>query len=230
VKKSTAQKLLTFSEKEYDSYAQEFADTRPFFWRELGYLKKYIQANQSILDTGCGNGRLLDIIDKKDVQYTGVDSSKSLIEIAKRQRGHKGDFIHANALHLPFPDASFDTTFSIAVLHHIPSKQFRTRFIIEAYRTLKPKGTLIITVWNLWQWRFFVAHFLFFIKKIFCVSILDFKDMILAFGQLKKKRFVHAFTKKEIRSFLEKNGFRVTSITQIKRRSGYANYVVVAKK
>jgi len=86
VKKNTTQKLLALSEKEYDSYAQEFADTRPFFWRELGYLKKYIKTKHSVLDIGCGNGRLLDIIDKKNVQYTGVDSSESLIEIAKRQR------------------------------------------------------------------------------------------------------------------------------------------------
>jgi len=230
VKKNTAQQLLALSENKYNSHAQEFANTWPFFWRELGYLKKYIRTNQSILDIGCGNGRLLDIIHKKGVQYTGIDSSKSLIEIAQIQRGDKGKFIHANALHLPFSNTSFDRIFSIAVLHHIPSKQFRTRFITEAYRALKPRGTLILTVWNLWQWRFFTTHLLFLFKKILGMSNLDFGDTILKFGQLKKERFIHAFTKKEIYSLLEKNGFRITSITQIKRRSGYANYVIVAKK
>lgn len=230
MKKSTAQKLLKFSEKEYDTYAREFSDCRPFFWRELEPLKKYAKDEQNILDIGCGNGRLLNLIEGRNVSYTGVDSSKELIELAQRYRGHKGRFLHANALHLPFADATFDTTFAIAVLHHIPSKQFRTRFVIEAYRTLKPRGTLILTVWNIWQWRFFATHLKYIFKKIFGFSDLDFGDTILSFGQMKRKRYVHAFTKKKLHRLLEKNGFTVSSIREAKRKSGYANLIAIAKK
>ena len=124
----------------------------------------------------------------------------------------------------------FDTTFAIAVLHHIPSKKFRTRFVIETYRTLKPRGTLVLTVWNIWQWRFFFAHLKHISKKMLGLSDLDFGDTILSFGQMKRKRYVHAFTKKSLRRILEKNGFTVSSIKEAKRRSGYANLVAIAKK
>lgn len=230
MKKSTAQKLLKFSEKEYDTYAREFSDCRPFFWRELEPLRKYAREGQSILDVGCGNGRLLNLIEGKRVNYTGVDSSKTLIELAQRYRGHKGKFLHVNALHLPFPDTIFDTTFAIAVLHHVPSKEFRTRFMIEAYRTLKPRGTLVLTVWNIWQWRFFLVHLKHILKKLSGTSGLDFGDTILSFGQMKRQRYVHAFTKKSLRRLLEKNGFSVSSIEEAKRKSGYANLVAIAKK
>jgi SAM-dependent methyltransferase len=226
----TAKKLLAFSEKEYDTYAREFSDTRPFFWRELEFLKKYGRLEHTILDIGCGNGRLIDLFGNKNIRYTGVDSSKELIEIAKKHRGKQGKFIHANALSLPFKDNTFDTVFSIAVLHHVPSKNFRTRFVQEAYRVTKPRGTLILTVWNIWQWRFWKDHAVHILKKLIGLSDLDFGDTILTFGQQKKKRYVHAFTKRGLTTLLEKNGFTVSSIEEKRRQSGYANLVVIARK
>ena len=230
MKKETAQKLLKFSEKEYDTYAREFSDTRPFFWRELEFLKKYARMEHTILDIGCGNGRLLNLFENKNITYTGIDSSKELIEIAKKYRGDKGTFMHANALSLPFQDMTFDTVFSIAVLHHVPSKQFRKRFVSEAHRVLKPDGTLVLTVWNIWQWTFLKDHFIHFLKKVLGSSDLDLWDVIILFGQKKRRRYVHAFTKRSIRKLLEKNNFSISSIKEVKRRSGYANLVVVAKK
>ena len=230
MKKETAQKLLTFSEKEYDTYALEFSDSRPFFWRELGFLKKYARTEHAILDIGCGNGRILNLFGNKNIRYTGIDSSKELIEIAKKNRGNRGRFLHANALSLPFKDESFDTVFSIAVLHHIPSKKFRNTFMSETYRVLKPRGTFVFTTWNILQWRFFKVHAIHTLKKLIGRSDMDFGDTILSFGQLKRERYVHAFTKKSLRRLLEKNGFTISSIKEAKRKSGYANLVIVARK
>lgn len=230
MKKDTADRLLAFSEKEYDTYAQEFSDSRPFFWRELGFLQKHARMEQKILDIGCGNGRILDMFNNKNIQYTGVDSSKELIEIAKDQRGDRGVFVHANALTLPFEENTFDTVFSIAVLHHIPSKNYRNMFMSEAYRVLKPRGTFIFTTWNILQWRFFKTHAIHTLKKIIGKSDMDFGDTILTFGQLKRERYVHACTKRGLKKLLKKNGFVTQSIKEVKRKSGYANFVVIAKK
>ena len=59
---------------------------------------------------------------------------------------------------------------------------------------------------------------------------MDFGDTILLFGQQKKQRYVHAFTKRSIQKLLKKNNFSVSSIKEVKRRSGYANLVIIAKK
>ncbi len=230
MRKDTAKKLLKFSEEEYDTYAREFSDCRLFFWRELEHLNKFIKNGDNILDIGCGNGRLLNLFENKDIDYTGIDSSKELIEIAKKNYGKQRNFIHANALSLPFQDKTFDMVFSIAVLHHVPSKKFRACFVSEANRVLKPKGTLILTVWNIWQWRFLKTHIIHVIKKITGRSDLDLGDTIISFGQKKRQRYVHAFTRRSLRRLLEKNGFTVSSITEAKRRSGYANFVVIAQK
>ena len=230
MKESTAQKLLKFSEEEYDTYAQEFSDCRPFFWRELEHLNKFIRNGDKILDIGCGNGRLLNLFENKEIDYTGIDSSKELIEIAKKNYSNERNFIHGNALSLPFQNKTFDTVFSIAVLHHVPSKKFRTCFVTEANRVLKPKGTLVLTVWNIWQWRFLKTHILHTIKKLVGRSDLDLGDTIISFGQKKRQRYVHAFTKRSLCRLLEKNGFTVSSIKETQRRSGYANLVVIAQK
>lgn len=231
MEKETAKKLLELSEKEYDTYAKEFSDSRPFFWKELEFIEQYVREGSAVLDVGCGNGRLLDFLgSKKNINYTGIDSSQELINIAQKERGNKGIFIHANALSLPFGDNMFDTVLSIAVLHHIPSKKFRDTFIEEAYRVLKPGGTLILTTWNTWQWRFFKIHFAHILRKLTFRSQLDFGDTIFSFGKTKNQRFVHAFTKRDLKKLLTQHGFNVSSVKEVRRKSGYANLVMIATK
>ncbi len=230
MKKETAQKLLKLSEDEYDNFSSEFSNTRQFFWRELEFIKKYAKKGSKVLDIGCGNGRLLNLFKDSSINYTGIDSSKKLIEIAKKYRKGKEIFIHGNAVSLPFENETFDTVFSIAVLHHIPSKKFRKQFISEAHRVLKKDGTLVLTVWNTAQKRFLKKHVYHFIKKIFGFSDLDFGDLVLTFGKDKRKRYVHTFTKTGLKTLLKKGGFAITSIQEVKRKSGYANLVIIAEK
>ena len=230
MKKDTAKELLRLSKDEYDVYASEFSNTRKFFWRELEFLKDYVKNGDTVLDIGCGNGRLVDALDNADIKYTGVDFSRELIAIAQDERGDKGTFIHANALSLPFKDNSFDTVFSIAVLHHIPSKVNRLQFISEAHRVLQTGGTCVLTVWNTFQWRFVKTHIIYCFKKFFGGSGLDFGDIIIPFGKEKRKRYIHTITKRGIQKLFEENSFTDISIQEVKRKSGYANFVVVAKK
>jgi ubiquinone/menaquinone biosynthesis C-methylase UbiE len=230
VKNETAEKLLKLSKEEYDKYATEFSDTRKFFWRELEFLKEHVKGGDTLLDIGCGNGRLLDMFDDINIQYTGIDFSKELIAIAKENRGDKGKFMYANALSLPFEDNSFDVVFSIAVLHHIPSRKNRVRFVSEIYRVLKPKGVCVVTSWNTLQWKFAKQHAKHFFKKIFTFSKLDFGDIIIPFGKKKRKRYVHSLTKQGIKKLFKENNFKNISIKEIKRKSGYSNFVITGKK
>ena len=231
MKKDTADELLKLSREEYDTYASEFSCTRKFFWRELEFLKESVKKGDKVLDVGCGNGRLFDVFEDVGIDYTGVDSSRELIAIAKESRkSSRATFVHADALSLPFEDNSFDTVFSIAVLHHIPSLENRMQFASELQRVLKPGGTCILTVWNTLQWKFAKAHMVHLIKKITGQSNLDFGDIILTFGKDKRKRFVHSITQKATKKLFSKNGFTDVSVKEVKRKSGYANLVVVAKK
>ncbi len=230
MKKEISDKLLQLSEEEYNAYASEFSTTRTFFWRELEFLKEYVHDGGTVLDIGCGNGRLVDLFEGMPISYTGIDSSQKLITIAEKERGGKGTFIHTSALSLPFKDNSFDTVFSIAVLHHIPSLEYRMQFISEIGRVLKPGGTCVLTTWNILQWRFLKIHALHFFKKVFGLSPLDFGDVIIPFGKEKRKRFVHAMTRQGLRTLFVKNNLSPTTLKEVKRKSGFSNYLIVAKK
>jgi ubiquinone/menaquinone biosynthesis C-methylase UbiE len=237
MKKETADKLLKLSEDNYDAMAEEFSVSRPFFWRELGHFADYVKDGDKVLDVGCGNGRILDIFEDKTIDFTGIDSSGKLIEIAKQEYGNRGTFYKQCGTALHFDDESFDVLYSLAVIHHIPSKEYRELFVRELYRTLKPGGTLIITTWNLWHPKFYRALREEGIKKLMGKSELDWGDIIFVFGQKYRKRYLHAFTQSGFKKLLEgaglpagEAGFEVSDLKKIARKSGYANIVAVCKK
>jgi len=230
MREEIAKEILAESIANYDKIAKDFSNTRTMFWEELNFVKGLVKEGAKILDLGCGNGRFFEQFTGKDIDYTGSDTSEELLKIAREKYGAAASFIKTGGIELPFNDKEFDTVFSFAVLHHIPSAKFRRRFIKETHRVLKDDGTLIVSVWNLWQKKFIPLIIKYAILKLFGLSKFDFKDIYLNFNKYKKSRFLHAFTQKELRQLLEKNDFTVKKITEIKRRSGYSNFIVIARK
>jgi len=77
--------IIAGTKANYKKIAVKFSDTREKIWPEMEEFKKYIKDGDKILDLGCGNGRLIEAFRNKRVEYTGMDNSKELIEIAKRK-------------------------------------------------------------------------------------------------------------------------------------------------
>ena len=209
--KETAEYLLNKTCGDYNLIGGYFSSTRGFIWEDMKFLKKFISKGDRVLDLGCGNARLIKFFRslKIDYNYTGVDCSAKLIKIAKKKYpGEK--FFKANALSLPFKNDCFDKIFSIAVFHHIPSKELRAEFLEEAKRVLMPGGIFILMVWNLRQRRFLSYHLKYFFLRLIRKSKLDFKDIFYPWkGQDRKiltERYLHCFTKKE--SPLDKHKFK----------------------
>jgi len=115
--------------------AEDFSRTRRYLWPDFQSLAEYIKPQDKVLDLGCGNGRLIELLGDKEIDYLGVDNVQNFIEIAKKKYPAYS-FQVADALSLPFADNSFDKVCSIAVLHHIPSEELRLKFLEEA-KTLK---------------------------------------------------------------------------------------------
>jgi len=221
MKKEDAQYLLEKIKENYNQIAKEFSRRRSQVWEEVRFLfDDYITPGDKVLDLGCGNGRFFEILKNKGVSYVGVDFSEKLIEIAKKRYlyppqiskkfGRAGaKFLVADALNLPFPNNYFDKVYAIAILHHIPSKEFRQRFLEEAKRVLKPRGLLILTCWNLWQKpKIRRLIFKFTLKKIFCLSKLDFFDIQMNWWGIPSYYF-HCFTKRELVKVVKKSGFEI---------------------
>ena len=209
MKKEYAEQLLKKTKEGYNQIAEEFSTTREELWEEMSFLfDDYVIPGDKILDLGCGNGRFFKLLKDKDVNYIGVDFSEKLIEIAKKKYP-KVKFQVADALDLPFPNNYFDKIYSIATLHHIPSKQFRLQLLKETRRILKPNGLLILTVWDLWQrCRTRSLIFKFNLLKIFGKSKLDLRDILMDWQGMPSCYF-HCFTKKELVKAVGDAGFKL---------------------
>ncbi|MBU3942929.1 class I SAM-dependent methyltransferase, partial [Patescibacteria group bacterium] len=179
MKKEYAQYLVNKTKADYNLISGDFSRTRNRLWEEITFLFK-TEKNEKVLDSGCGNGRYYELL--KHTDYTGVDNSRELIQIA-RGKYPEAKFQVADALALPFPDNSFDQVYSIAVLHHIPSKELRLKFLREIKRVLKPNGKVTLTAWKFHQKKERRLLIKYTILKIIGISKLDFMDILEPWGK-----------------------------------------------
>ncbi len=184
--------------KAYDSIASEFDQTRKVQWLEFHEFLEYVVNDVKILDIGCGNGRVYELLKEKNIDYLGVDNSSGLIEKA-RSNHPEAQFEMGDMVDLDLPNNNFDIIFSIASFHHIPGKKLRKKAVNEMHRVLKKDGILILTSWNLFQWKYFKC----FIKSILsCIVHFGFKyawnDLWIKWGNKPIKRYYHAFLPLEL--------------------------------
>jgi ubiquinone/menaquinone biosynthesis C-methylase UbiE len=97
---------------------------------------------EKILDVGCANGYYTKLYSKKCNKIYGVDPNLSLIEKAKEENP-KIDFVRSGAENLPFEREIFDIVILSDVLEHVENEK---KSLDEAFRVLKKKGKVIITV------------------------------------------------------------------------------------
>jgi ubiquinone/menaquinone biosynthesis C-methylase UbiE len=97
--------------------------------------------NWDVLDAGCGGGRYSAAWAKLGVKsVTGVDFSEIGIQTARERTASRFSnvkFEIGDVLAIPFPDNSFDCSFSNGVLHH--TRDWK-KGIHEMVRVLKPGG------------------------------------------------------------------------------------------
>ncbi len=230
--KNTANQILNKVRDDYNQIADDFSNTRVQIWPETVLLFDYIKKGDKVLDLGCGNGRFVNVIKEKGGEYFGTDVSKKLVETAKKLYPNE-KFQTTEPLKLPFSNGYFDIIYSIAVFHHIPSKDFRIEFLKEAKRVLKPGGFLILTVWKPKDKQEKGLRTKFLLKKIFGLSGgLDFGDVIEPwFGNNKGERYFHCFSEKELANLAKEIGFGILKSGMIKNETGNRNnYFLVVQK
>lgn len=234
---------------DYNIIADHFSQTRRYNWAEFNDFVALVKPGSSVLDLGCGNGRLYKLLKEKKVNYFGLDKSTKLIKIAKKSvcvritphrvwstdnTSGKARFLVKDIL---CPETwqklgKFDYIFCLAVLHHLTNIKDQKYVLKQIYNHLKPNGLLFITVWNLWQIKFWLKHFkqrsFNHLRVPYHVS--DGKTPLCTIN-----RFLYVYSKRNLKKMVLESGLNIIDIYYSKKGkktswfNGY-NLCLVAQK
>ena len=228
MRQKLAEKLLEQTQQVYNAIAYDFSNTRSQMWCDLLPLLDYTRKGDKVLDLGCGNGRLYEALKKKQVAYTGVDNSKELLKIAQGKYP-EANFQLTEGIVLPFQDNLFDIVYCIAVLHHIPSRKLRLKFLQEAKRVLRSGGLIVVVVWKLGRKQKLKLFLRYSFLKIVGQNHMDFGDVLVPW-QNKHQRYAHLFTRRGLGILFKRAGFQVEKVGVLARpENKNSNIFIVAK-
>lgn len=232
---SKAEKIIDQVKASYSSIASEFNQTRKQPWKEFEHFLTYVHPGDRILDVGCGNGRLYETLEKKDIRYLGIDHNAELL-IKARENYPEAHFEEGDMSHLDLKTAVFDKIFCIAAFHHLPDWKTRKRALSNLHDALKEEGILILTVWNLVQWKYI---FPFLCSIIICFLTFGTKgswnDLWIKWGKYPLKRYYHAFMPQELKRLFEAKKWRIEEFYFTKKGKRVSffrsfNIVMIARK
>ncbi len=126
----------------YNKIAPHFSKTRYNIWPGVRKFMDEFKEGETIADVGCGNGKNMI----PGYNFIGFDVSEKMCNIASDKTGYP--VYEASVLSLPCDDNFFDHVISIAVLHHLTTKEKRVKAVSEIIRIMKPGATALITVWE----------------------------------------------------------------------------------
>jgi len=139
------------------------AGTREFFqqldeyrYDKLNYLPRLVDFNgykgKDLLEVGCGAGIDLVRFARGGARVTGIDLSKTAIDLACKnieQSGEHGDLRVMNGERMESASNTFDVVYAHGVLQYTADPR---KMIDEIYRVLKPRGEAIMMVYNKHSW------------------------------------------------------------------------------
>lgn len=202
----------------YDSMNAIISFNRHISWRKDVMKRMNVEQGTQALDVCTGTGDwAISLADATGVSghVTGLDFSENMLKVAKDKNKELAlehlDFIHGNAMELPFEDNKFDYVTIGFGLRNVPDYQ---TVINEMYRVTKPGGKVVCLETSqptLVGWRqlyFFYFRFIMpLFGKIFAKSYKEYAwlhESAKDFPNKKelKKMFVEAkFSDVEIKSY-----------------------------
>ncbi len=127
------------------------------FWEggeeELGRILRMVAleigSGQTVLDLGCGVGRMTRALAARAARVLAIDVSGEMLARAREKNAHLTgvEWIHGDGRSLrPVGDAALDGCFSWVVFQHIPDREVTFDYIREMGRVLKPGGWAVFQV------------------------------------------------------------------------------------
>ena len=103
-----------------------------------------VQSLKNILIPGIGYGRNAQVFIKNGIQVTGIEISKTAIELAGKHYGKEIKIYHGSVTDMPFDDRLYDGIFCHALIHLL-DKDEREKLIRDCYAQLAENGYMVFT-------------------------------------------------------------------------------------
>jgi demethylmenaquinone methyltransferase/2-methoxy-6-polyprenyl-1,4-benzoquinol methylase len=132
--------------RRYDLANHTLSCGTDFYWRKCAANMVASWRPRKIVDLATGTGDLALAVQKKlpDAEVTGVDFLPEMLELARR-KGVR-ETILADAMKLPFPDASFDC---VTIAFGLRNMENWRDALVEMSRVLKRDGRLLVLEFSL---------------------------------------------------------------------------------
>lgn len=101
-------------------------------------------ANSTILDFGCGVGRILKQVSKRSETCYGADISPNMLKYAKEYVDNDSVQFLLCDPKIPAESDMFDLVYTFHVLQHIPTRGDLINALSEIRRILKPSGRAVL--------------------------------------------------------------------------------------
>lgn len=159
----TSGEYKKLSLREFDEAAAKFDDSDPSVYNMCrkdypDVLAEVISEPFSdLLDAGCGTGAMLGMFkrDHPDKNYTGIDLSEKMIEVAEKKHFEGIQFIAGDCESLPFCDDSFDVVTCSMSFHHYPDPE---KIFYEPAAGIASRRTAYFKGYGVGQWACDVVY------------------------------------------------------------------------
>lgn len=112
-------------------------------WESLARAMAGLVRLGDVVDVGCGDGSVAQLLAGRARSWTCVDCSERVLSAARTRLGRARNvrFVEGDAQQLPAGDASFDHAL---VLHVLTQVDAPARVVAEASRVLRPGGSVVV--------------------------------------------------------------------------------------
>lgn len=130
--------------KQYDTISNKFDVSRVRIWNNVKLFLSEYNDNDTLLDSGCGNGKNMIYANSLGYKTEGYDISTNLLNICIKKNLN---VYYADVLNMSL-DKKFDKIISIAVLHHLETMEEQIIAIQNLLKCLNPNGKLLVSFWS----------------------------------------------------------------------------------
>lgn len=102
------------------------------------------KALKNILIPGMGYGRNAKIFQENGMTVTGIEISKTAIEMARKHYGTTMNIYHGSVTDMPFDNNLYDGIFCYALIHLLDGDE-RKKLIADCYHQLAENGYMVFT-------------------------------------------------------------------------------------